>query len=120
MIKIYYCPVRSRRWELQPSSLFLSQRLRTVPRKEWIPRIPAVVHEVDSTARPQIVKKDNPFHSVLTKYYGLSDIPVLLNTSFNIHGEPIIESPEQALVHLNNGVVDLLVIDNYMYEVNNG
>ena len=89
-------------------------------RKEWIARIPAVVHEVDSTARPQIVKKDNPFHSVLTKYYGLSDIPVLLNTSFNIHGEPIIESPEQALVHLNNGVVDLLVIDNYMYEVNNG
>ena len=89
-------------------------------RKEWIPRIPAVVHEVDSTARPQIVKKDNPFHSVLTKYYRLSDIPVLLNTSFNIHGEPIIESPEQALVHLNNGVVDLLVIDNYMYEVNNG
>ncbi len=49
------------------------------------------------------------------KYWELSDIPVLLNTSFNIHGEPIIESPEQALNHLNNDVVDLLVIDNHMY-----
>ena len=88
-------------------------------RKEWIPRIPAVVHEVDSTARPQIVKKDNPFYPVITRYHKLSDIPVLLNTSFNIHGEPIIESPEQALVHLKNGVVDLLVIDDYMYEVGN-
>ena len=88
-------------------------------RKEWIPRIPAVVHEVDSTARPQIVKEDNPFYPVITKYHKLSDIPVLLNTSFNIHGEPIIESPEQALVHLKNGVVDLLVIDDYMYEVGN-
>ena len=84
-------------------------------RKEWIPKIPAVVHEVDSTARPQIVKEDNPFHPVLMKYWELSDIPVLLNTSFNIHGEPIIESPEQALVHLKNGVVDLLVIDDHMY-----
>ena len=84
-------------------------------RKEWIPRIPAVVHEVDSTARPQIVKEDNPFYPVIMKYWELSDIPVLLNTSFNIHGEPIIESPEQALNHLNNDVVDLLVIDNHMY-----
>ena len=78
-------------------------------------KIPAVVHEVDCTARPQIVKEDNPFHPVLMKYWELSDIPVLLNTSFNIHGEPIIESPEHALVHLKNGVVDLLVIDDHMY-----
>ena len=74
----------------------------------------AVVH-VDGSARPQIVKSDNPFYGVLKKYHEISKIPVLLNTSFNNHGEPIIESPGQALRHLKNGIVDLLVIDNHHY-----
>tara|TARA_B100000287_G_scaffold360015_1_gene352219 strand:- start:2441 stop:4144 length:1704 start_codon:yes stop_codon:yes gene_type:complete len=83
-------------------------------RDEWKDTIPAVVH-VDGSARPQIVKSDNPFYGVLKKYHEISKIPVLLNTSFNNHGEPIIESPGQALRHLKNGIVDLLVIDNHHY-----
>jgi predicted NodU family carbamoyl transferase len=41
---------------------------------------------------------------------------VILNTSFNIHGEPIIENPKHALEHLKNKVVDKLVIGNNVYE----
>ena len=49
------------------------------------------------------------FHTLrLLKYY-------LLNTSFNAHNEPIIDSPEHAFVHLNNGIIDKLVIEDYVY-----
>ena len=52
---------------------------------------------------------------ILEEYRKLSDIPVLLNTSFNAHNEPIIDSPEHAFVHLNNGIIDKLVIEDYVY-----
>jgi len=87
-------------------------------RKEWIDRIPAVVHKVDKSARPQLVYEKNPFYDVLVEYEKLSGIPVLLNTSFNVHGEPIIDSPDQAITHLLNGVVDYLVMEDFIYRVN--
>ena len=86
-------------------------------RKEWIDKIPAVIHEVDSSARPQIVYKNNPFYNVLIEYEKLSSIPVLLNTSFNVHGEPIIDGPDQSLNHLMDGVIDYLVMEDYIYYV---
>ena len=84
-------------------------------REEWIDKIPAVVHEIDKSARPQIVYKKNPFYDILVEYEKISKIPVLLNTSFNIHGEPIIDAPEQALGHLRNNVIDYLVIEDFIY-----
>lgn len=59
---------------------------------------PAVVH-IDGTARPQLVSAEgNPFiHAVLTQYKILSNKSALVNTSFNIHEEPIVCSPEDAL-----------------------
>ena len=47
----------------------------------------------------------------------LSNIPVLLNTSFNVHGEPIIDGPDQAIKHLVDGVVDYLVMEDFVYYV---
>ena len=69
---------------------------------EWLSKIPAVVHEVDGTSRPQIVKKDcNPhFHNLISEYMKLSNIPIVLNTSFNAHGEPINNYPHQVMKHL--------------------
>jgi carbamoyltransferase len=85
---------------------------------EWIEKIPAVIQKSDKTARPQVVNQtNNPMvWELMKEYQSLSDIPVLLNTSFNIHNEPIIENPNHAFTHLVNNVVDKLVIGNYVYE----
>ena len=87
---------------------------------EWISRIPGVINRFDNTARIQITKESNkPFFPILSAFYKLTDVPVLMNTSFNIHGEPIINSTEEAFNHLINGVVDVLVIDGDIYEKSN-
>jgi len=86
-------------------------------RKEWQNKIPAVVHPIDKTARIQIVTQDsNPkFYELINEFNELTNIPVLLNTSFNVHGEPIVCHPEEAFVHLRNQIVDKLVINNFIY-----
>ena len=87
-------------------------------RDEWVDRIPAVVHKVDNTGRPQIVyKENNPvFWNILNEYNKISGIPVMLNTSFNGHGEPIINTPEQAFHHLIKGTIDYLIAGNKIYK----
>ena len=84
---------------------------------EWHDKIPAVVHPVDKTARIQIVTpiSNNKFYNLLTKFHAVTQIPVLLNTSFNVHGEPIVCHPKEAFVHLDNEIVDILVINNKVY-----
>lgn len=86
---------------------------------EWIPRISAVIQKSDKTARPQVVVKDkNPmFWNILNEYHTISGIPLLLNTSFNIHNEPIINHPRFAFRSLVDKVIDKLVIGNYVYTV---
>lgn len=77
----------------------------------WRPRIPAVVH-VDGTARPHIVVREkNPlYHRLIQCYEQLSGIPVVLNTSFNVHEEPIVCDPAEAVRALVEGRVDCLGI----------
>jgi carbamoyltransferase len=79
--------------------------------------VPAVTH-VDGTARPQIVRKeDNPkFHELLTAFGIASGHPVLLNTSFNVMGEPIIRSPEEAIRCFYGVGLDVLVLGNFVIE----
>lgn len=78
---------------------------------EWKDKIPTVVHPVDKTARIQLVTKDsNPlFYQILKKYKELSGVGILVNTSFNVHNEPIVERPNDAFNHLRSGIVDYLV-----------
>lgn len=77
--------------------------------------IPAVTH-VDNSARVQTVRpQDNRFfHNLLTEFYQLTNIPVLLNTSFNLRGWPIVNSPGQAFQTFSSGGIDILVIENYV------
>lgn len=77
--------------------------------------IPAVVH-VDKTARVQSVnKKSNPFiYKVIEEFKNISGVPVILNTSFNDNGEPIIESPEDAIKTFLNTNIDILVLENFI------
>jgi carbamoyltransferase len=83
-------------------------------RPEWRERIPAVVH-VDGTARPQLVRRDiNPrYHQLISAYYALSGIPLVLNTSFNVHEEPIVCAPGEALRAFAERRVDALALGNY-------
>ena len=88
-------------------------------KEEWITKIPAVINTYDGTARPQVVnKKHTHFYNILIKFYEKTGIPVLMNTSFNGHGEPIINSPKDALDHLSNGTIDYLIINNKICNIN--
>lgn len=80
--------------------------------------IPAVVH-VDGTLRPQVVKKDiNPrYWNLIREYKDITGIGVVVNTSFNRHRLPIVESPKDAIEHLINGHIEKLVIGNYLVEL---
>jgi carbamoyltransferase len=75
--------------------------------------IPAVTH-VDNSARVQTVHSDtNPrFHALLTRFKELTGCPVLVNTSFNVRGEPIVCSPKDALRCFLGTELDLLVCGN--------
>jgi carbamoyltransferase len=83
---------------------------------EWRARIPAVVH-VDGTARPQIVREqDNPlFGGILRRFRDQTGLPVLINTSFNVHEEPIVNRPEECLQALADGRVDFVVTRQAVY-----
>lgn len=76
---------------------------------------PAAVH-VDGTARPQLVTPEsNPsFHKILTAYEARTGIPVLINTSFNMHEEPIVGSPADAVRAFLLGNIDYLAIGPYL------
>jgi carbamoyltransferase len=76
---------------------------------------PGVVH-VDGTARPQLIdpKTTPDFHRILTEYHRLTGIPSLINTSFNMHGEPIVCTPEDAIRSFQQGNIDYLAIGNFL------
>lgn len=67
-------------------------------RPEWRDKIPAVVH-VDGTARVQTVRPENSefLYKLLKEFDAITGVPVLINTSFNVKGEPIVETPEDAV-----------------------
>ncbi|HEY4475866.1 MAG TPA: carbamoyltransferase [Candidatus Paceibacterota bacterium] len=77
--------------------------------------IPAVTH-VDNSARIQTVSKaDNKrFYELLKAFENISGCPVLINTSFNVRGEPIVESPEDAFNCFINTEMDYLALGNYL------
>lgn len=76
---------------------------------------PAAVH-VDDTARPQLVTPtSNPsFHAVLTEFHKLTGVPSVINTSFNMHEEPIVCSPDDAIRAFLQGNLEYLAIGQYL------
>jgi carbamoyltransferase len=77
--------------------------------------IPAVTH-VDGTARVQVVRSEiNPlFHALIEEFGVLTGLPVLLNTSFNLRGEPIVDSPADAIRTFSWSDMDYLVMGRYV------
>lgn len=80
-------------------------------------KVPGVVH-VDGTGRLQTVRREwNPdFHGLITAFHALTDIPILLNTSFNVMGKPIIHSMEDAVSVYQFSGLDVLVVDDLLFE----
>ncbi len=76
-------------------------------------RIPSVVH-VDGTARPQLVSQAHQprFHKLLRTFEQHSGVPILLNTSFNLSGEPIVCTPADAIRTFRNSQLDFLILED--------
>lgn len=85
-------------------------------RSQVCDRVPAVVH-VDQTGRLQSVKREwnEPFYELLCAFHRISGVPVLLNTSFNIMGKPIVHSVEDAVGVFMTSGLDALVIEDYLF-----
>ena len=84
-------------------------------KKNKINLIPAVTH-IDGTARLQTVTKkfNKKFYDLINEFYKLTNIPILLNTSFNIQGEPIVCSVEDALKNFYLSGLDIMYLNNFV------
>ena len=85
---------------------------------DWMKQsCPAAVH-VDGTARPQLIRREvNPgYYDIVSEYEKLSGIPCLINTSFNMHEEPIVCTPRDAIRAFLRGHLDVLAIGPFLVE----
>lgn len=87
-------------------------------RPQWRDRIPAVVH-VDGSARPQIIRREDNklYYDIVGAFEAASGLPVLVNTSFNVHEEPIVNSPAECAKALTDGRIDFVVTEQAVYEL---
>ena len=76
----------------------------------------AAITHVDGTTRPQTVRKEQnqKYYNLINEFYKITGVPLILNTSFNVAGEPIVESPNQAIADFYRTGLDALAIGNYL------
>ena len=84
-------------------------------RPEWREKLPAVTH-VDGSGRLQTVRRETNalYYDLIKTFGGLSGVPMLVNTSFNIRGEPIVCTPEQAYRCMMGTGIDCLVMEDFI------
>ena len=84
-------------------------------KKKKFKTIPAIVH-VDGTCRVQTVKKEinERFYNLISEFHKLTGIPVLLNTSFNVKGQPIVNTPLEAIETFKTTKIDILAIGDFL------
>jgi carbamoyltransferase len=80
--------------------------------------IPAAVH-VDKTARPQVLyREDNDgMHQILFEYFRITGVPALINTSFNMHEEPIVRTAEESLEAAFQANLDYIVLGGLLFKI---
>jgi carbamoyltransferase len=117
-----YAPVVT--WEDQFKFFDLKQespfmQLAAKVRPEYRNQLRAITH-VDKTARVQAIdkKKSSFIYHLLKEFESLTGFPILLNTSFNLSGDPIVESPKDAILTFLSTGIDLLVLENYLIDKN--
>ena len=81
-------------------------------------KFPAAVHQADGTARAQLLKKEqNPvLWNLIFKFYEKTGIPALLNTSFNLHGEPIVRTIQDAIRVFDKSELEVLWFNEHIIE----
>ena len=86
-------------------------------KEEWINKLKAVSH-VNGSARVQTVDGswNKPFYKLLLELKNISGHGMVLNTSFNKKGQPIVETPQQAIELFNESALDVLAIENYIIQ----
>jgi len=100
-------------FELKERSPYM---LRVVPiHPEKLPQVPAIAH-IDGTARVQtLAQEENPgYWRVVTAFHQLTGVPLVLNTSFNVAGRPIVETPQDAVACFTQTEIDVLAIGPYV------
>ena len=105
-------------FQLSNSNMYAARFMTTTctVHTEWRSRIPAVVH-VDNTARPQVIRREwNPLYfDILEAYKHNTGIPALINTSFNVHEEPIVNNPTECANALADNRIDFVATKNAVY-----
>jgi carbamoyltransferase len=89
----------------------------TPVKKKWQSKVAAINH-IDDTARVQLVYKDTSplYYDLIKKFYEKTGIPMVLNTSYNLKDEPIVDSPADAYKTFMRSGMDALVLGNYWVE----
>lgn len=92
--------------------MIMAYRTTELAQKELI----AALHPYDLTARPQVLEKNwNPsYYKILSEFEKITGIGGVLNTSFNLHGDPIVYTPSDAVYTLLNSSLDYLAMGNYL------
>ena len=109
--KIFMLPDAPKQW---PARFMLY----VVPvKKEKQNIVPAITH-VDGSARPQLVfKAESPrYWELINNFFEKTGVPLLMNTSFNLKGEPIVNTPEDAVSTLARSGLDALVMENFIVQ----
>jgi len=105
------------KYRLEIDSFFNEMSLKD-KLKASISKFPAITH-IDYSARIQTVNKEtnSKFYDLITSFKDLTECPMLLNTSFNVNGEPIVNTPEEAYQCFKKTEMDYLVIGNYVFSI---
>jgi carbamoyltransferase len=84
---------------------------------KMVETIPAVVH-VNGTGRVQSVTKEmnEKYYNLINEFYKLSGIPIVVNTSYNVMGKPIVHDINDVMAVFFNSTIDAVIIDNYVIE----
>lgn len=77
----------------------------------------AVQHPKDKTMRPQMLKRKNnlTIYKILHEFYKITKVPCILNTSFNLHGEPLVENVSQAFNTFKKTGLDMLILNETLF-----
>lgn len=91
--------------------------ITTKVKEEWRDKIPGVTH-IDNTSRYQSVTREmnEKYHSLISRFYDKTGIPLLLNTSFNGKGEPVVETPYDAINSFYRNNIHILVVNNIVIQ----
>lgn len=87
-------------------------------REEKLDELEAVIHPADGSTRPQTVNREQHprYHRLISEFESITDVPVVLNTSFNDHGEPIVNTPTEAIKDFYGMGLDVLVLEDCVVE----